>query len=149
MEIYDYCMNTECDDLKYIDDVPFSQYFANFLDRFNREQRKKNNQAIVGFVEQLKDSLEKSEDITSTYAFMSSSSNLNVFQNAQKQANKDITIDNLIQNVNSRLSKSKKKFLNILCISPNLDSVSLDLVNKEVISFMGNFFGRKDLGVKY
>jgi len=34
-------------------------------------------------------------------------------------------------------------------MSPNLDKLSLELVNKEVITFMGNFFGRKDLGVEY
>jgi hypothetical protein len=39
--------------------VPFSQYFAKFLDSFNREQRKKDNQSIINFVEQLKDSIEK------------------------------------------------------------------------------------------
>lgn len=42
IEIYEYCTNTEQEDLKYIDDLPFSQYFAKFLDNFNREQRKKN-----------------------------------------------------------------------------------------------------------
>jgi hypothetical protein len=142
-------MESECDDLKYIDDVPFSQYFAKFLDNFNRDQRKKNTQAIVDFIEQMKDSLEKGDDISSTYAFMSNSSNLNLFQNAQKQGSRETTIENLIINVNKRLSASKKKFLNILCISPNLDALSLELVNKEVITFMGNFFGRKDLGIKY
>jgi hypothetical protein len=78
---------------------------------------------------------------------MSNASNLNLLQNSQRQNSKDVTIDNLIQNINTRLSTSKKKYLNILCISPNLDKLSLELVNKEVMTFMGNFFGRKDLGV--
>lgn len=107
IEIYEYCTNTEQEDLKYIDDVPFSQYFAKFLDNFNREQRKKNTQAIVGFVEQMKESLEKQDEASSTYAFMSNS-NSNFC--THKQASREITIENLMQNINSQLSKSKKKF---------------------------------------
>jgi len=75
IEIYEYCTNTESEELKYIDDVPFSQYFAKFLDNFNREQRKKNTQAVIEFVEQMKESLEKQDEASSTYAFMSTTSN--------------------------------------------------------------------------
>lgn len=142
-------MDSECDDLKYIDDVPFSQYFAKFLDSCNRDQRKKNTQAIITFMEQLKESLVKNDDGLNSYSFSSSQVNLNQFAKTSKKHSKDITIENLVDNVNTRLTKNKKKFLNILCMSPNLDQISLDLVNKEVLGFMGTFFGRTDLGVSY
>jgi len=54
-----------------------------------------------------------------------------------------------MQNINQQLCKSKKKFQQLLCISPNLDQDSLELVNNEVLGFMGHFFGRTDLGIKY
>ena len=97
----------------------------------------------------MKENLEKQEDNYSTYAFMSSSSNQNGLYSTNRQASKEITIENLVQNINSQLQRSKKKFQQLLCISPNLDQNSLELVNNEVLSFMGHFFGRTDLGIKY
>ena len=97
----------------------------------------------------MKENLEKQDDISSTYAFMSGSSNHNGLYSTNKQASREITIENLMQNINSQLSKSKRKFQQLLCISPNLDQASLEIVNNEVLGFMGHFFGRTDLGVKY
>ena len=47
----------------------------------------------------MKESLEKQDEASSTYAFMSSSSNQNYSTN--KQASKEITIENLMQNINT------------------------------------------------
>lgn len=51
VEIYNYCVESENEDLKYIDDVPFSQFFAKFLDKLTLEQRKQSRKSLIEFIE--------------------------------------------------------------------------------------------------
>lgn len=77
----------------------------------------------------MKDSILKQDDNSSTYALLSNSNNTNMTENGHKIDRKVLTVENLFLNLNKKLTQSKKKYLNILSLSPNLDKDSLDIVN--------------------
>ena len=125
LEIYDYCLSTDCPELEYIDDLPFYEYISNQLSQYNQKLRKKNREFIKEVIESIKEVIESECQTPADY------------------------LETLSLNLNDRLATQKKIHLELIKLAPNLDSGSIDRLNQQVVLFQSKFFGRRDLGVDY